>query len=542
MRKALTLAFSFLMATLLPSAGLAEITWKDSYYNPQPANGDLVLPMPCGGAMVFRKVATPNSDGAIGDVAVTLGQEGKDQPYLNGLRRSYVSGPFTDNEGGRDKGYFFLAKYELSEIQFDVVMGECPDKAPRKRAFRPKVDTSKLEFERFAEAYTLWLMGNANNSLPRVGDTKGYLRLPTEEEWEFAARGGLSVEEALFRAPLPPLEEGQDHSEFIAHGGTESAGGKIQVIGTLGPNPLGLHDMLGNVAEIVSTPFSLVRHGRLHGQAGGYVKRGGDARTPLGSINSATRFEVAPFDVRAGTVTTDRFTGTRLAIAGLAITSSDQATDLAAALERLAALDAQLSTAQSEEEVLAIIDQLTDQVASPRAKSQLAVIRDTVQRGRAERNAQRDKSIRLILGSGTLICDQAVQRYLNALAIQSVLPTYQDYEAEALATGDADLLAEVRDAMAEATENLAKLEKRIAAEVIEYANLVEGLADDYSQDLLTRQATFIQEDVAGRGTRRASCLTSLRNHLVTRKAAGFSDTELMSLDFQGIALNEADAQ
>ena len=73
----------------------AEITWKESYYNPNPLAGDVILPMPCGGAMAFRKVETPNSDGAIGDVPVLLGEEGDNQPYLNGLRQSYVSGAFS---------------------------------------------------------------------------------------------------------------------------------------------------------------------------------------------------------------------------------------------------------------------------------------------------------------------------------------------------------------------------------------------------------------------------------------------------------------
>ena len=81
------------------------IEWKDSYYNPQPAETDLILPMPCGGAMAFRRVDTPNPDGAIGDVTVVLGRQDEAQPFLDGVRRSFVSGPFSDG-GGLAKGYF----------------------------------------------------------------------------------------------------------------------------------------------------------------------------------------------------------------------------------------------------------------------------------------------------------------------------------------------------------------------------------------------------------------------------------------------------
>lgn len=526
----------------LSTPAYAEITWRESYYNPAPLKADLVLPMPCGGAMIFRRVDTPNFDGAIGDVPVTLGQEGNAQPYLNGLRRSYVSGAFSD-EGDLSKtakGYFYLGKYELAQAQYDAVMlSECPEKMPRKRAFVPATSLTKLELEAFAENYTIWLMATEGTALPRAGSTQGYLRLPTEEEWEFAVRGGLAVGNALFRAPLPPIAVGGDYSEYIAHGGTESAGGKVQVIGTLKPNELGLHDMLGNASEVVGTSFSLVRHGRLHGQTGGFIKRGGDARTPISSITSATRFEVPPYDVVLNEPSRDRYSSARMAISGLSITSSEQADLLVAALEDMAKVDDQLASAQSEIEVLALIDTMSQNATTSQNMQKFALIRDTIQKGRAERNAQRDRSIRLILESGTLMCNQVIQRFLNALAIKVVLPSYDGIEAEAIATGDDALLAEVRDAIFEAKQRINDMSLLAEREILDYANLMEGLAEEYSIDLLSAQTAIITPDIEARSARRLNCLAMLRTHLATRQAAGFSDIELVTLDFQGLALTEA---
>lgn len=521
------------------AARAADTTWDAKYWNPQAQDDDLILPMPCGGGMAFRPVRTPNGEGAIGDVPILLGQEGGDQPFLNGLRRSYVSGAFSDPADKSAKGLFYMAKYELAQAQYDVVMAEtCPDKDPRKRDFLPATGLSKLDFEAFAERYTLWLMQSAPATLPEAGTTGAYLRLPTEEEWEFTARGGLAVETPLFRAPLPPIPAGLSQNEFIASAGNDSAGGKVQVIGTLQPNPLGVHDMLGNVAEYVQSPFALVRHGRLHGQAGGIVKRGGDARTPLDRISSALRLEVPPYDTLNGDVMRDDYTGARFVLAGLSIASRDQSDQIITALDALARADAALSTASSEAEVLDLLARLADSAPTGEA-AQYKLIADTIRSARAENNEQRDRSIRLILGSVVLSCDQTVQRYLNALAISALLPSYDAFEAEAKAAGDQAMLNEITQARAEADTKLADLRTLIDREIMDYATLIEGLAAEYSLDLLKRQAEAIQPANDARGSRRTACLLAAKSHVENRSKTGSIDLPSVDTDMRDIAMTEA---
>jgi formylglycine-generating enzyme required for sulfatase activity len=74
-------------------------------------------------------------------------------------------------------------------------------------------------------------------------DCRGY-RLPTEAEWELAARAGTTTG--------PVTHRGQDASKLgaVAWCGGNSRG-TSHPVGRKSPNALGLHDMLGNVSEWV---------------------------------------------------------------------------------------------------------------------------------------------------------------------------------------------------------------------------------------------------------------------------------------------------
>lgn len=80
----------------------------------------------------------------------------------------------------------------------------------------------------------------------RRGDGYTY-RLPTEAEWEYAARGGHRVPDEVRRQPF---SFGKDDSRINDYAWSWS-NSKIgaQPVGSLKPNPLGLHDIHGNVWE-----------------------------------------------------------------------------------------------------------------------------------------------------------------------------------------------------------------------------------------------------------------------------------------------------
>ena len=83
----------------------AEGAWDPESYNPKPANGDLILPMPCGGQMVFRQVNVPSS-GALDDYRITLGSHEEDQGYA-GVPPRHLAGRFLRERGQRGRATLF---------------------------------------------------------------------------------------------------------------------------------------------------------------------------------------------------------------------------------------------------------------------------------------------------------------------------------------------------------------------------------------------------------------------------------------------------
>ena len=313
---------------LMATPAIAQSPWPSDLTNPRAADGDLVLPMPCGGAMAFRPVETPAGPGALDDRPVTLGTADPAGGIAEFARRESVAGPFT--APGRDVAVFWLGKYEVTRDQYAAVMEErCP--TPSANGRLPAATLSWFDAVAFGQRYTTWLMRNAAARLPQADGVPAFVRLPTEEEWEYAARGGAAVSELDFLGRMFPMPEGT--ARYAWFQGPRSAAGRAQPVGMLEPNPLGLHDMLGNVGELVLEPFRAVRVGRLHGQAGGVVVKGGDFRTPEAALRSSLRIEIPPFDATDGQPTRLASVGFRVVLAAHVTTSLRRAEALSRAFE-----------------------------------------------------------------------------------------------------------------------------------------------------------------------------------------------------------------
>lgn len=122
-------------------------------------------------------------------------------------------------------GTVYLSKYEVTQALWQAVMGS----SPSIYADCPQCPVERVGWNE-AQAFIVKL--NA-----RTGRT---YRLPTEAEWEYAARGGNKGRGTKY-AGSEDLDSVAWYDEII--------GGKAHPVGQKAANELGLYDMSGNVQE-----------------------------------------------------------------------------------------------------------------------------------------------------------------------------------------------------------------------------------------------------------------------------------------------------
>ena len=189
-------------------------------------------------------------------------------------------------------GAFYMDKFEVTQELYEKLAGKNPS--------RRKAPKNPVERVRWREAIAFCNQRSAAEGLTPCYDVKtgacdfsadGY-RLPTEAEWEYACRGGTTT----------AYHFGDDAQDLKNHAWFKrNAEAKTHPIGQLRPNPLGLFDVAGNVAEWCNDWYERNYYAQSpgadpQGPASGKKKvlRGGGFRSTAENCTSAIRLNDDP--------------------------------------------------------------------------------------------------------------------------------------------------------------------------------------------------------------------------------------------------------
>ncbi len=475
---------------------LRPIDWQERFYNPQPVADDLLLPIACGGAIAFRPVEIP-SGSWLDDRRVELGQADEERGYKEGRRLNYLAGAFTATDGDSAKRLYYIAKYETTRDQYTALdSADCPK--PSMRGRLPMTDVSWFDAVDFTRRYSEWLLQNAREQLPIEGLEPGFLRLPTEVEWEFAVRGGLKVDEADFLAPLFPMPDG-GLSQYAWYESTQSAEGRLHPVGLLKPNPLGLYDVLGNAAEMTFIPFYLDHRGRRHGQTGGVVTRGGDIFTPASQIGTAVRQEHNYFSSATGKAKSLDSLGFRLVLTAPVIVSPQRLAEIKKAWAALPNLAGDVGT--EAEKALKELQEIAIRSQDQALRSKLELIQRNVEQAHSAINEARARTVRALLSTGSFMAKRVVTDSKRASAIRKLMDLAEsklDRLANAVKHSPngrqviADARATLDLKMTKWKELLVEVEESLSNTLSYYGDMVISIGRDYPEDEVLRHLHVVK--------------------------------------------------
>lgn len=293
-----------------PTTGLHEFWHIPSGSMPQrDADGRLIIDDDIGIVLVLL----PGGSFAMGSLLVDPGQDEDGSGSNSDLTKPNAVVALPDPLAHLDEtprhavrvDPFLIAKFEVTQAQWHRMAGANP--SDYAVGFKPEQGAQAVSRANPVENVSF---KDCVDVLARQG-----LLLPTEAQWEYAARGGTitswwtgSSAEGLSRAGNLADKfarynggpDGWDYDTTLEDGHTVHAR-----VGTYLPNPYGLHDVIGNVAEwcddeglAYSLPPRPGDGRRVGPQAEQRIIRGGSMTSGIASARSSARL-VRPPDFRS---------------------------------------------------------------------------------------------------------------------------------------------------------------------------------------------------------------------------------------------------
>ena len=224
---------------------------------------------------------------------VTMGSDGSPLPAALATKPHFKGGDFDEQPAHRVRisKPFWIGAYEVTNAQYEQF-------DPKHRELRGKRGFSKNDDE--AVVFVSWHEAVAFCQWLSRKEGKNY-RLPTEAEWEYAARAGTGGPFHTGDALPAVFLKNQRTSWFPDPTRTKPDEVVPLTVGLTPPNPWGLYDVHGNVEEWTHDWYGPYKHGAQTdpvGRAGGdfRVARGGSHGTDVYYLRSANRSGALPED------------------------------------------------------------------------------------------------------------------------------------------------------------------------------------------------------------------------------------------------------
>ncbi|MCI6906929.1 MAG: SUMF1/EgtB/PvdO family nonheme iron enzyme [Succinatimonas sp.] len=410
--------FFLLFATCVVSQNaFSDDTTKRYYhefFNIHPSDDDVIVYLPCDGVMVFKKIYTSlNLKSKLRDSEFFSGSINNKSPLSMGQRTSHIQGAFKDTIG-----YFYLiSKYELMEGQYQILKNSYGNKCPTLniKSRLPAVNHTFLDYMSVAEKMSSLLVNAKGNFRSIDNNVSTFVRLPTDDEWEYAARGGNSVNIGSFDANLP-ISSDQDISDYAWHSGSQSSNGNIQLTALKKATHGDLYDILGNSQEIVVEPFKAVVGNRFLGISGGLCVRGGSITTSKANLSSAYRAEI-PYYNKKGQPNKLTNTTTRFVLSSLVFNSQNEVKSLKKELSQIVQNhnNVKNSLPIAKESVETLLEEKQNTHIDKKLKEQLKKISDKLDSVNLERDRMRKIAVTEKLRLGGFLCKSIKEDASTAL-------------------------------------------------------------------------------------------------------------------------------